>query len=237
MYYAMKFDYYWPGIKEDIGKMIKRCEECQIYNRKRSGGCDFVATSRYLEKVALDLIDFRDKGKYVLVAIDYHTRIAWGCVLYDKKRSSVAQFIENLCINGRRPEEIITDNGREFDNVDLKDLCRKLDITHNKVSVESHRSNGRVERVLGTLRELILKMSKETASFEDIVMESFKIYNNSYHEGIRSTFNEAVKDNTRKVMILNGPEGDYSKRFVRRYRERFIEGQRVRIAKKENIKG
>ena len=33
----------------------------QVYNRKKSGGCYFVHTTRYLEKIALDLIEFRDK--------------------------------------------------------------------------------------------------------------------------------------------------------------------------------
>ncbi|WUR03409.1 reverse transcriptase [Vairimorpha necatrix] len=69
VYYAMKFDYYWPGIKENIKMMIKKCEKCQKYNRKKSGGCDFIATSRYLEKVAIDLIDYRDLGKFVLVVM------------------------------------------------------------------------------------------------------------------------------------------------------------------------
>ena len=40
---------------------------------EKVGRCDFVYTTRYLEKIALDLIEFRDKKKYVLVLIDYHS--------------------------------------------------------------------------------------------------------------------------------------------------------------------
>jgi hypothetical protein len=38
-------------------------------------------------------------------------------------------------------------------------------------------------------------------------------------------------------MIDNGPEGFYSKRFAVRKREKFYKGQRVRVAKKENLSG
>lgn len=45
VHYAMKFDYYWQGIKKDIKETLRRCDRCQIYNRKKSGGCDFVETT------------------------------------------------------------------------------------------------------------------------------------------------------------------------------------------------
>lgn len=35
VYYDMKFKYYWPDIKQDIEEVIKRCEVCQVYNRKK----------------------------------------------------------------------------------------------------------------------------------------------------------------------------------------------------------
>ncbi len=231
----MKFEYYWPGIMTNIEQVIKKCEKCQIYNRKKSGGCDFVSTRFYLEKVAFDLIDYRDIGKYVLLSIDYHTRMVWGTVLNDKRSSSIVEFILKLCRNGRKPMEIITDNGKEFSNEEMRELCVKLDISHRKISIESHRSNGRVERVIGTLREAILKSSLET--FEEKVRESIEKYNNSYHCGIRCTPLEALGDETGHVMIENGPEGRYSRRFIARKRENFVRGQLVRVSKKENLKG
>ena len=118
-----------------------------------------------------------------------------------KKRSNVTWFIENLCRNGNRPGELITDNGREFINDEFRELCRRLDIKHRKVSIESHRSNERVERVIGTLRESILRMKGR--SFEDKVHEVISIYNSSFHTGIGCTPNEAVKDDSGRVIIEN----------------------------------
>ncbi len=235
VYYAMKFDYYWPGIKKDIEETLKKCEKCQIYNRKKCGGCDFVESTGYLEKVALDLIEFRDIGRYILVAIDYHTRLVWGTVLRKKTAESVTMFIRELCLNGNRPKELITDNGKEFNNEEFRNFCSTMDIFHRRVSIESHRSNGRVERVIGTLRETILKLGD--GIFEEKVAKSIEIYNRSYHSGLGRTPLEALNDNTGHIMIENGLEGSYSKRFVKRKRENFKKGQLVRIAKKENLKG
>lgn len=57
VYYGMKDKWYWPGMKETIAHVTKRCEICQINNRKKTGGSEFVETTRVLEKLALDLMD------------------------------------------------------------------------------------------------------------------------------------------------------------------------------------
>ena len=51
VYNVLGNDYYWPDIKDHIKKKIRNSETCQKYNRKTRGGCDFVSTTKYLEKV------------------------------------------------------------------------------------------------------------------------------------------------------------------------------------------
>ncbi|KAF9742200.1 Pro-Pol polyprotein, partial [Nosema granulosis] len=38
VHYNLKNMYYWPGMKNDITEILKNCTQCQIYNRKRTGG-------------------------------------------------------------------------------------------------------------------------------------------------------------------------------------------------------
>ncbi|WUR04686.1 endonuclease [Vairimorpha necatrix] len=235
VYYEMKSKYYWPGMKKDIEAELSKCEVCQINNRKKSGGCVFVATSRYLEKVAFDLIEYREEKKYIVVAIDYFTRRVWDRVIDAKTGEKIVEWVKEMCVQGKKPEEIITDNGKEFVNEGFRQLCKDLSIEHRKVSIEAHRSNGRVERVIGTLRKSIAKIEGKT--FEERVMKSIEIYNLSYHSGIKYTPVEAVQGTTGKIMIENGPEGTYAKRFVARKREKFYRNQIVRVAKKENLGG
>jgi hypothetical protein len=44
-----------------------------MYNHKTSGGCEFIITTRYLEKIGLSLKEFRERGYYVVVAVNYFT--------------------------------------------------------------------------------------------------------------------------------------------------------------------
>ncbi|KAF9758263.1 hypothetical protein NGRA_3187 [Nosema granulosis] len=232
VYYELRKKFYWPGIKKQIEEVLKGCETCQKYYRKTKGGCDFIQTSRYLEKVG-DLIEFRDEKCFVVVAIDYFIRLVWARVIERKTASEILMFLKSICV-GERPEEIITDNGKEFSNIQFKELCKDLGIRHRLVSVESHTSNGRVERIIRTLRESILKNKKR--SFKEKVEDAVHVYNNSYHMDIQCSPIEAGKDQSGKVMIENGPQGNYAKMFRKGFREKYTKGQKVRVAKRENLK-
>jgi hypothetical protein len=77
-----------------------------------------------------------------------------GKVLKNKQAIGIVNFLKELCAKGKKSEEIITDNGKEFCNAEMKDLCGQLNINHQTISIESHKSNGRIIR---TMRESILK--------------------------------------------------------------------------------
>ncbi|KAF9762178.1 hypothetical protein NGRA_2185 [Nosema granulosis] len=179
-------------------------------------------------------MEFREIEKNKIVAIDYYSRRVWGRVIENKLSDEIVRFVKEIWGGDEnKPEELITDNGREFINDKFKEMCRTQGIKHRKVSIEAHRSNGRVERVIGTLRETMAKVKVDV--FENKVSESIRIYNTYYHSGIKFTPLEAIQGDSGKVMIENGPEGGYSKRFIARKREKFIKNQIIRVAKSENL--
>nr|AHW68394.1 hypothetical protein NP_09H07 [Nosema pernyi] len=182
----------------------------------------------------MDLIEFREEKCFVVVAIDYFTRRVWAKVIRSKESFRIVEFVKSICSEGKVPEEIITDNGKEFCNSEFRQLCSTLKINHRKVSVESHTSNGRVERIIRTIRDSVLKSKKDL--FEDKIKEAVEIYNSSFHAGVKCTPIEAAEDKSGTVMIENSPDGTYARNFKGWYREKFIRGQEVRVAKRENLK-
>ncbi|KRH92803.1 putative transposable element, partial [Pseudoloma neurophilia] len=46
-------------------------------------------------------------------------------------------------------------------NEDFRRMCQSLGIEHHVVGIEAHRSNGRVERVIRTIRDGIMKLDEE----------------------------------------------------------------------------
>ena len=155
VYYEMKERLYWPGMKETIAEVIRRCETCQINNRKKMGGCEFVRTTRVLEKVALDIMDTGER--YALIAIDYFWRELKGAVMRSKSAREVVERVGGWYGDWRRPEDVVTDNEMVFGGWEFARMCDELGMRQRRVSVESHGSNGRVERVIGTIRECLVK--------------------------------------------------------------------------------
>lgn len=73
----------------------------QKYNRKTSGGCEFITKTRYLKKVGMDLIDFGEEGVFLVVGIDYFTRRVWGKIIKSKQGSEIFTFLKDLGIKDK----------------------------------------------------------------------------------------------------------------------------------------
>jgi hypothetical protein len=112
-------------------------------------------------------------------------------------------------------------------------MCVERNINHTKVSVESHRSNGRVERVIGTLREGLAKHKGD--DLLERITQIQNIYNMTYHSGIKMSPGEAWLDESGIANIENSREGRYWKQFKKQKREEFKIGQQVLVAKRENL--
>ena len=129
---------------------------------------------------------------------------------------------------------IISDNGKEFANIGFKKFCAKKNIMHKIVRLESHRSNGRVERLIETIRDGLCKFRE--GSFDSRIKYITDTYNNTYHTAIKCTPAEAWRDYTGIAMLENSENGRYCKRFAKKKRDSFEIGQKVLIAQHENIK-
>lgn len=231
-YYKIKQKYYWIGMKKTLENVIKKCLICAKFNRKQNGGCDFVETKSRLEKVAIDIIDI--DGIYILVAIDYFTRYVWAKIITNKSAEMVLKVFESWMME-IKPQCIVTDNGKEFVNGKVRKYFIENNIEHHKIAPESHRSNGRIERVIRTIRSGMLKCERE--NIEEKLEEVIAAYNASYHTAIGMSPNEGVIDGTEVLEEQNCITGKYALRFKKGFREKFTIGQKVLVAKKENISG
>lgn len=106
-------------------------------------------------------VDCRNKGagwEYVHVAIDDHSRIAFGSIHPDETAGSACEalvkairYYRGLGIQFRR---VLTDNGAPYRSKRFKRLCRRLGLVHRHTRPYSPRTNGKAERFIQTaLRE------------------------------------------------------------------------------------
>jgi hypothetical protein len=215
----------WPKQKEQIKKVIKECEICNRNKVKNKGGSIFIETSKKLEIVGVDILEI--ENTYILVGIDYFTRRAVAEIIRNKSAEKVTTVIENWCKQLGNPENIITDQGPEFKNAWMEDLCIRRSIYHHMTSTEHHEANGRVERLLRTIREAYRKDIENKGEMEEKIKEIINRYNDSKHSGIGVSPKEAWEMDSKE--LKNKEKSAYEKKFKKKNREKFIESQIIGV--------
>ncbi|KAM0685034.1 hypothetical protein COBT_003757, partial [Conglomerata obtusa] len=114
-------------------------------------------------------------------------------------------------------------------------MCIDNKIQHQKVAVEAHNSNGRVERVIRTIREGIMKAEGKTL-FERCKITT-KAYNMSYHDAIKMTPMEAIKETKDVLEIVNSKYSAYASKFKEKVKTKYRISQKVLVCKRENLNG
>ena len=217
----------WPGIQNHIKGVIKNCIICSKNKVKSKGGSIYVQTSRKMEKLGLDILEHNET--YILLAIDYFTRFAWGSVLKTKNSKEIYERLNLLFKKNGNPEELVCDAGLEFNNQLIEELCLRRNIKRHIISIDNHKSNGRVERLNRTIRQYFRK-NECNIKLEELLGRSLDQYNNSYHSVISMSPSEAWNNN--ENVTLKGKNSDkcpYAKNFKKKYRDKFIKGQIVNV--------
>ena len=147
---------YWPKMQYDITDLIDRCQECQIYAKKKPRPPERqVTASRPSQMLGADLMELN--GQSGLVTIDFYS----GYITYDAIDGESAEtVIKALNRNFQKfglVEEIYSDNGPCFKSEKFAKFCRNLDIAHQTSSPHYHQSMGRVERAIQTVKRILKK--------------------------------------------------------------------------------
>ncbi len=106
--------------------------------------------------------------EYVHVAIDDHSRIAFGSIHADETAKSACKallksirYYRSLGIQFQR---VLTDNGAAYKSKAFRRLCKRLGLIHKRTRPYSPRTNGKAERFIQTaLREWAYARSYKTS--------------------------------------------------------------------------
>ncbi|MGL5690887.1 MAG: RNase H-like domain-containing protein, partial [Bacteroidales bacterium] len=131
MIFLMKDKYSWKGIFKDIENFCQSCQICL-----KSGGPRIntknriITTTRPNQLWQCDLIgrlrNEEGQNKFIFVAIDHYSKWTEACVLNRKSAQLTADAVQKLIIDKHgSPESILSDNGLEFCNNQIKDICDK----------------------------------------------------------------------------------------------------------------
>ena len=145
---------YWPKLQDDITDMVHKCDEEEAQTSRRQ-----ISATRPMEILVMDLVDFR--GKHALVTVDYFSGFLTYDTLESETTETVTKVLNNIFRKFGLPEKIISDNGPCFRSNNFRRFCDQLDIRHVTSSPYYHQSNGRAERAVATIEQILKKSASD----------------------------------------------------------------------------
>ena len=152
-YNSLKRQYYWPGIRKQIFRHCKKCMECVLQNQGQPEKCfgHFDSPDLPMEFICMDLVGPihlpSSRGhKYVLTVIDMLTGFTIALPIRNKNAETISGAYRNnvYCVFGGS-SRMLMDNGSEFKNKEMQEVCDTLGLKHIFSLVYTPQSNGRLE--------------------------------------------------------------------------------------------
>ena len=187
---------------------------------------------------AADLADMRAFAKYnngntfLLLVIDTFNKYGWIIPLKNKKGETVVKAFKTIFEEGRIPEKLWTDKGKEFYNEKMDDLRKLYDI--ELYSTENEEKSSIVERWIRTMKEKMWKYftDNNTYKYIDVLPDLVEDYNNTVHSSTKLTPVEASKKKNELTVWRNLYPDRYK---TSRLNPKFSVGDEVRITKKKKV--
>jgi len=153
--------------KAEIEKICEECQNCQLSKRKtRRKKTSLPRSTAFNQVVTMDLKVHGD-GTYVLWMCDDATRLIKGEVINNKEPETIIAAMDRLWLTGYgmgpgMPEKyFLTDNGGEFLNTRLLNLCQEQGISLKKIGSYSPQQNGLNERNHGVADLMVEKYMRD----------------------------------------------------------------------------
>ena len=180
---------YWPFMQRDIREYCATCRPCHYRsqpNPRNKAPLQSIKVSRPFELVCADITELpiTPKGnRYVLVLMDHFSKYVNLYAMPDQKAITVAKCIfENYIRQHGIPEQIHTDQGRQFEAEIIQTLCKVLGINKTRTTPYHPQSDGLIERFNRTLKDQLGKLLLQNdGTWEDYLGYVEFAYNTATH--------------------------------------------------------
>jgi len=141
-----------------------------------------IQTSRPMQLVCMDFLKVdRSQGGYegVLVITDHFTRYAKAVPCRNQKASTTAKALfDNFILHYSLPEQLHSNQGRNFDSRVIKELCKLADVRKTRTTPYHPMGNPSAERFNRTLLRMLGTLSEDhKANWKDYLPSLVLAYN------------------------------------------------------------
>ena len=190
--------YYWVGLAADVRSWVRRCTTCaQLKNppKKSRAPLQQYVVGAPMERVAMDILGplpKTDRGNvYVLVVGDYFTKWIEAYPLPNQEAETVAKvFVEEFVCRYGVPKELHSDQGRNFESVLMKEVCKLLGINKTRTCPLHPRGDGYIERFNRTLISMVaslLEPERNQRDWDERLPYAMLAYRSAVQESVGET--------------------------------------------------
>ena len=197
--------------RRDVSEFIKHQEVKQLTLPTSIKLLQPIVVEKPMVHHEIDLIDMSAVSKmnngitFILNVIDVHSKFLWSRPLKNKSAESVAYELQSIYLNEGSAKILSSDNGPEFQNEKMTELCVRFNIEQRKTREYYPQANGQVERVNKTLKDMIYSYLAQYNTKNYLGQLQFLVfnYNCSKHSTTKFTPFQLHRHRDVKFSILN----------------------------------
>ena len=183
---ALRKMYYWPGMKGKVFKHCKTCRECMLQNQTNTSAefKHFRIPEVPMQFICMNLVGpiapVTSKGNcFILTCIDMLTGFTVAVPIKDKSANTVCDtYRAHIYCRFGGSARILTDNGTEFRNEQMDELCKQLNIKRVYSPAYTSEANGRLEAWHCFFEACMAKHIRENAAeWDEVIPLAAAAYN------------------------------------------------------------
>jgi len=174
----------------DVEHLISNCSSCIVSGKTDQGQRPPPLTlielpKRPWQKIAIDIVGELSGApqhqRFIIVVFDLFSR--WPEIRFTSTVTSdnIIQFLADLFSRWGLPDEILSDNGRQFISSEFETFLSEHRIKHSKTAVYHPQSNGAVERFNRVLKEGLRTAKSDGIPFDKSVRNLLASYRSTPH--------------------------------------------------------
>ncbi|XP_050710863.1 protein NYNRIN-like isoform X1 [Eriocheir sinensis] len=182
--------FYWVGMRKDVEEWCHACEVCCAKKgpkKRHRAPLHLYQVGAPMERVAVDIagpLPLTTNGnRYICVTMDYFTKWPEAYAIPDQEATTIAKvLVVEFCRFGV-PNELHSDQGRNFESTVLAECCKLLGIKKTRTTPLHPQSDGMVERFNWTLgQELAKQCNNDQSSWDQKLPALLMAYRSAAHE-------------------------------------------------------
>ena len=182
--------YYWPGMASEVQLWITECEicsRCRTPVLPKKAPMKSIEVGQPMELWAMDILGplpMTARGnQYILVMSDHFTKWVEAVPMTNQRAETVAKAcVDEVVTRHGVPSKLLTDQGRNFEADLMRQVFNLLDVRKLRTSPYHPQTDGQVERLNRTLKQILMAyVNKDHSDWDVHLPLDLFAYRNSEH--------------------------------------------------------